>query len=132
LILVADASALITLARIGQLNLLRQVAGTTYIPQAVYDEVVTRGAGKPGTFEIAQAEWISRAIARDRTAVNRLRTRIGWGEAEAIVLARELGADAVILDDATARRVGEAEGQRVLGILGPLLEARSRGILSAV
>lgn len=132
MILVADASTLITLARIGRLDLLRQLAGIVHIPEAVYGEVVTRGAGRPGAGEIALAEWISRRPVRDRRAVNRLRNRIGWGEAEAIVLALELGADAVILDDATARRVGEAEGQKVLGLLGLLLESKTRGIVSAV
>jgi predicted nucleic acid-binding protein len=132
LILVADASTLITLARIGRLDLLRQLAGTVHIPEAVYGEVVTRGAGRPGTGEIAQAEWISRRAVRDRTAVDRLRSRVGQGEAEAIVLARELGADALILDDATARRVAEAEGQRVVGLLGLLLEGKKRAIVSVV
>lgn len=37
---VADASTLIGLSRIEQLNLLRELYGEVVIPQSVYDEVV--------------------------------------------------------------------------------------------
>jgi hypothetical protein len=47
-ILVLDSSALITLARIGRLDLLRQVAGTVHIPEAVYEEVVQPAKGATG------------------------------------------------------------------------------------
>jgi hypothetical protein len=57
---------------------------------------------------------------------------VGKGEAEAIVLAGELQADVVILDDATARRVAEAEGRTVVGLLGLLLHAKLRGLVGAV
>lgn len=43
MIVVVDASALITLARIGRFNILREIADQVYIPQAVYDEVVGSG-----------------------------------------------------------------------------------------
>jgi len=59
-ILVLDASALITLARIGRLDLLRQIATAVYIPEALYEEVVERGQGRPGSTEVAHAQWISR------------------------------------------------------------------------
>lgn len=49
MILVLDSSALITLARIGRLDLLRQVAGTVHIPEAVYEEVVQAGQGRHGS-----------------------------------------------------------------------------------
>ena len=57
---------------------------------------------------------------------------MGKGEAEAIVLARELQADVLILDDATARRVAEAEGRNVVGLLGLLLHAKLHGLVGAV
>ena len=129
MILVLDASALIALARIGRLDLLRHLAGSAHIPQAVYEEVVTRGAGRPGCTEVAQANWIRRHEVRDRTRVERLCSRAGRGEAEAIVLAREVRADVLVLDDATARRMTEAEGQKAIGLLGLLLHGKERGLI---
>jgi predicted nucleic acid-binding protein len=38
----------------------------------------------------------------------------------------------VILDDATARRIAEAEGRQVIGLLGLLVHAKNRGLLSPV
>lgn len=130
--LVLDSSALITLARIGRLDLLRQLARAVHIPEAVYEEVVLAGQGRHGSVEVAQAQWISRHQVQDQAAVVPLRARVGKGGAEAIVLARELQADVLILDDATARRVAEAEGRTVVGLLGLLLHAKLRGLVGAV
>ena len=116
--LVLDSSALITLARIGRLELLRQAAGVVHIPEAVYEEVVQAGQGRHGSVEIAQAQWISRHQVQDQGAVVRLRARLGKGEAEAIVLARELQANVLLLDDATASSVAGAEGQTVVALVG--------------
>ncbi len=132
MILVLDASALIALARIGRLDLLHQVAGTVHIPEAVYDEVVTAGRGRSGSAELTQAQWISRHYVQDQVGVARLRTRVGRGEAEAIALARELQADVLIPDDATARRVAEGEGRNVVGLLGLLIHAKERGLMATL
>lgn len=133
MILVLDSSALITLARIGRLDVLRQfAAGTIHIPEAVYDEVVTQSPNRPGSADIAQARWITVTRVQDRSAVDRLQNRVGHGEAEAIVLAGELGADLLILDDATARRMAEAEGRAVLGLLGLLIHAKERGLINSI
>lgn len=133
MILVLDASPLITLARIGSLGLLRQLADQTVIPDAVYAESVSQAPGRPGSLEIAQADWITRRTLENQALVQQLHTYVGLGEAEAIILAREIGADAiVVLDDATARRIAEQEGCRVVGLLGLLVVARQDGLLSAV
>ena len=63
--LVLDSSSLIALARIGRLDLLRQVTSDVHIPEAVYEEVVQAGEGRRGSVEVAQAQWISDGIRRD-------------------------------------------------------------------
>ena len=129
---VVDSSALITLARIGRLELPHQIAGDVHIPAAVFVEVVQRGGGRAGTVEVAGATWIHRRDARDVTSVGRLGTRVGRGEAEAIVLAKELGADILVIDDAVARRVAEAEGQRVVGLTGLLIHGKEQGVVAEI
>jgi predicted nucleic acid-binding protein len=56
----------------------------------------------------------------------------GWDvdEAESIVLARQLSADFLVLDDAAARRAAKTEGARVIGLLGLLVHARERGTIA--
>jgi len=131
-ILVLDAGPLITLARIGTLELLHRSAEQIFIPEAVYRECVTQAQGRPGSDEIARAPWIVRQAVQDQTTVTRLRSRVGWGEAEAIVLARQLHADAVVLDDSTARRVAEEEGCAVVGLLGLIVNAKRQGLIPTV
>jgi hypothetical protein len=131
-ILVLDSSALITLSRIGNLELLRQLAETVHVPQAVYDEIVGGGVEQPGRRAVESARWIIRHQVHDQDSVVRLRGRLGRGEAEAIVLAKELHADYVILDDAAARTIAESEECRVLGLLGLLVHAKERGVIPAV
>jgi uncharacterized protein len=131
-IVVVDSSVLITLARIGRLELLHWAADVIHIPEAVFVEVVQKGAGRPGSTELAQADWVRRQSVRDVTSVDRLRTRLGRGESEAIVLAKELGADFLVLDDAAARHAAEVRDQRVVGLPGWLIYLKQRGVIASV
>lgn len=132
MVLVVDAGALIALARIGHLDLLRRLAGAAVAPEAVYEEVVGSGMSRPGSAEVRQASWIVRRAVQDRAAVERLKGQVGRGEAEAIVLAAELGADVVVLDDATARRLAAMEGRIVVGLLGLLVDGKRRRLIRAL
>lgn len=88
--------------------------------------------GRPGSIEIGQADWLIRRTVVNQAQVRLLHTRVGLGEAEAIVLTREIEADAAVLDDATARRLAEQEGCRVVGLLGLLVVGKQRGLFSSI
>jgi len=98
-IVVSDATPLIGLAKINHFFLLKDLFGTVIIPQAVYDEVVTHAPNRPGATEVSQAAWIQTQTVSDKTKVAYLRTDLDQGEAEALVLAKELTADWVLLDE---------------------------------
>lgn len=94
---------------------------------------MSRAVGRPESVEIAQADWIMHRTVVNRTRVEQLHTRVGLGEAEAIILAQEIGGDAiVVLDDATARQIATQAGCRVVGLLGLLVAAKQRGLLPSV
>jgi predicted nucleic acid-binding protein len=131
-IVVSDATPLIALAKIGQLNLLQQFFGRILIPQRVYDEVVTDAGGRPGVAEIRQAEWIGIRSPEDKSRVSYLRADLDAGEAEALVLAVEVNADWILLDEAKARLAAEFLGLQFIGTLGVLLLAKRMGKLTAV
>ena len=132
MILVLDSSALIALARIGRMDLLQQLARRVYIPEAVYAEVVGRGQGRMGSAEVSQASWLAVTRVQDQAEVSRLRAQVGRGEAEAIILAREIQADFVVLDDAVAHRLAVDHGTRVVGVMGLLLYAKQLGKIPVV
>jgi predicted nucleic acid-binding protein len=60
------------------------------------------------------------------------RGRLGDGEREAIALAIEIGADAVLIDERAGRRVAEEAGLKVIGTLGLLLEAKRAGHIRTI
>lgn len=120
------------MARIGQLDLLHQLAETIHVPEGVFEEVAHQGPVRPGTSELDQLPWLLRRRVRDQPSVSALRTRFGRGEAGDIVLAAEVHADFVILDDATARKVAAEKGQAVVGTLGLLVHAKERGLIERV
>lgn len=82
--IVNNASPLIGIARIGRLDLLCQLYREMVIPEAVWHEIVVRGAGQPGAEEIRAAEWIRKAHVKNRTLVRVLSQDLASGEAESI------------------------------------------------
>lgn len=131
-IVVCNAGPLITLTKIGRLHLLRDLFGQIRIPQAVYEEVVLRGTGRVGAPETREANWIATQSAGDRLSVALLREDLGMGESEAIVLAQEVKATWLLLDDALARRKAKRIDIPVVGTLGVLLMAKSAGLIDTV
>jgi predicted nucleic acid-binding protein len=56
-----------------------------------------------------------------------LQADLGKGESECIVLAKEMNADFVVLDDKDARKMAEFLGLDVIGTLGILVMAHKKG-----
>lgn len=131
MIVVSDASPIIGLAAVGELDLLRQLYGAVHIPQAVYEEIVAGEAG-PGAYEIRTMAWIQIAEVRDIPLVQALSVELDVGEAEAIALAVEMNADLVLIDERRGRRVARRHHQTVIGVLGVLVEAKRQGAVPAV
>lgn len=131
MIAVSDSSPLIILAKLGSLDLLPTLFSKVYISEQVRHEVVVSGVGLPGSSEVAQAEWIEAKQLLNPTELLALRERhpLGVGELSTILLAKEVHANAVLLDDHNARRLAQAEGLHVRGTLGVLEAAYLKGHL---
>ncbi|MFN2456338.1 MAG: DUF3368 domain-containing protein, partial [Pyrinomonadaceae bacterium] len=103
-------SPLIGLAAIGLFDLFDALYGKIHIPEAVYQEVVVTGVGRPGSKEVQSAPWIIRHKVTDQQAVTQLLAKgLDQGESEAIIAAQELNAELIILDDREARRYASAQ-----------------------
>ncbi|MGB9860045.1 MAG: DUF3368 domain-containing protein, partial [Moorellaceae bacterium] len=126
---VSNSTPLIALARINELKLLHDIFGSIIIPPAVYREVVIEGAGRPGMKEVKDAPWVTTIEVQNHLAVALLRTDLDPGESEAVVLAKELEADYLLIDEGKARRVAKASGIRIMGTLGVVALAAQKGLL---
>ncbi|MDD2922757.1 MAG: DUF3368 domain-containing protein [Anaerolineales bacterium] len=133
MIVVSDATPLIGLAAIGRLEILRELFDEIYIPQAVYDETVTHGREEGlAKKEIAKANWIHIERVKDRLAVNVLLDELDLGEVETIILAMELNADWVLMDERKGRRKLSQLNISKIGTIGVLLKAKEFGLISAL
>lgn len=133
MIVVSNTTPLIGLAVIQRFDLLRQFFGEITIPQAVYEEAVVAGREAGGAKqEILAADWIKVVPVQDRLAVEILLDELDLGESETIVLAREIKADWVLMDERKGRRKLTQLNQQKIGTLGILLKARQSGLLSAL
>jgi predicted nucleic acid-binding protein len=130
---VADSSLLIALSAIGQLELLPQrFSGGVIVPHAVWREVVETGRGRTGAAEVASVSWITVCGVQDKNLVSLLRSELDEGEAEAVALCREQGAEVVLLDEKAARRVARRLGLAVLGTVGVLIWAKRAGLVASL
>ncbi len=126
---VSNASPLISLARLGQLDGLQTLFDVIHISTEVHHEVIVAGAGMPGAEAIAAASWIQVSEIVDAAAVNTLavETGLGVGEVSAVILAQELAADIVLMDERRGRRLATNRGLAVAGCVGILEELFRRG-----
>lgn len=130
---ISNSSPLILYASIGRLELLRRLFGELLVPASVYDEVVVKGAGKPGAAAVAVAPWIRSQAAANRQVVASFLGEVDPGEAEAIALAIEIGGQVVvIIDDRKGRRLAGEHNFEVVGSAGVLLLAKRQALISVV
>lgn len=130
MIVVSDASAIIALSIIGQLNILEQLFHEIVIPTAVFDEIVTQSSSRPGASEVQNSGWITVRAVQDVSPVAKL--NLGRGEKEAIALYLELKADLLLIDEVRARKEANRLEVTYIGLLGVLVEAKRKNFITAV
>ena len=128
MIVVSDASPLISLAVVGCLDVLRSLYERVIIPEAVYQEI-TGVPGLPGALTIQELEWIVSQPVQNETIVRALQGELDYGEAEALALAVELQADLILIDERRARAIAARMGLSVVGVLGVLVEAKHKALV---
>ena len=124
MITVSNTTAITTLLKVGRSDLLNGLFGEVWIPTAVEQELLAFHASIP-TVCVAHS-------VPDSDRLRRLLTQADGGEAEAICLAVEAGADLLLIDDKKGRRLAEAEGVRCLGLPAVVLAAHRRGLVPSI
>ncbi len=132
MIVISDTTPLSELAKAGLLNLLPDIYGSIIIPQEVLEEV-TYGV-HPAVMLVQSANWIEVQFVREPEKVSELTrtTGLGLGECAAMILAEELGAGRILIDDLDARKVAQSRNLPVTGTVGTVLVAKQRGLIPSV
>ena len=129
---VSNSTPLINFANIGQLEILQVLFGRIVIPEAVWEEIVVKGSNYPPSQLIKDLRWISRKDITSRELYDILECELDKGEAEAIILAGDLKADLVLLDETEARGYAERQGLFYMGSIGVLTLAKKSGVIPKV
>ena len=128
---VSNSGPVLAFGRADLLSLLKDVVSEIHIPEAVYEEIVLQGAGRPAADQIAKAIWIKRGSVRDRRFLAQLSKRLHLGEQEAIALARESGWP-LLIDEKAARLEAHRLGISYLGSLRILQTAKEDGLIKEI
>jgi len=118
-VVVSDSACLIGLERIQRLELLPCVFAEVLVPPAVAEEFG------------ASLMWLKVVAPRDKGVVAACKAYVDDGEAEAIALALERGAE-VLMDDQRGRKLAERLNVPTRGLLGVLTLAKRMGRLDNV
>jgi len=129
-IVASNTTPIISLYKISRLHLLQDLFGQVIVPSAVYNEIAI--CGKPGYDAIDTVDFISVCPIKNMMAANLLQPQLDLGEAEAIVLAKEMNADLLLLDEAKARKIAHVGALKIIGTVGILQLAKEKGLIPAM
>ncbi len=126
MLIISDTSAITNLIQIEQLNILKQLFGKVYIPKKVYQELSVYESQKN---DIDLQKWLLVKTVLNQNEVKKIEKQLDPGEAEAIVLAKEMQANLLIIDERKGRKLAENYGLQIIGLLGILIQGRKNGYL---
>jgi predicted nucleic acid-binding protein len=131
MIVISDTSPLNYLISIGQIQLLHDLFGQVVIAKAVLEELQSEDApeevhqwirNRPAWLEIRE---IDRKDLKENVKIEGL----DRGEQESILLAHQLKADLVLLDERKGRIAAKDLGLNIVGTIGILDQAAKRGLI---
>jgi predicted nucleic acid-binding protein len=126
---VVNTTPLIALSHVDQLDILKEMYGEVVIPEAVYKELSAKPESVCKIAVDHSLDWIQIRGIHNQLAKSMYKTQLHEGEVEVMILAQEINADVVIIDDANAKKHAKYLGLPVTGTLGVLIKAKQQRYL---
>ena len=133
--IISDSSPLILLSKLKQLELLKELYDDIWIPREVYKEVVIKGkeGGYSDAYEVERniEKFIHIKELDDEHSrrAEDIKSSLGSGESEALMLAVQEKAEILLADDMEVRKMAKNKGISCRSTLGILLEALKKDVL---
>lgn len=127
---VVNTTPLIALSHVEQLGILKKLYGRIIIPEAVYRELSVKTESICKKAVDSSLDWIRVDKIRNQMAKTMYKTQLHDGEVEVMILAKEIAADVVIIDDANAKKHAKYLQLPVTGTLGVLIKAKKNGYIA--
>jgi len=131
IIVVSDTSPILALHHLGLVSILGTLFAKVVVPPAVERELASPRP-KVGNVDIADFDFIEVAAPHDADRLKRFLRSLDIGESEALALALEIGAQAILIDEVAGRAAATECGVLPIGTLGILLRAKARGLVREV
>ena len=133
MIVISDATPIISLTKIDMLDILGRFYNEVLLPKAVFDEVCSNPAFSDEAETIRNCVFIRVETVNNTQSVRILRAAgLDLGESEAIVLADSLPDSLLLMDERKGRQIASSMGIRITGTLGILIQAKKLGIIDQV
>lgn len=127
---IVNSTPLIALCHVNQLTVLKKLYGEIIIPKAVYDEISVKEDSVCRKTVDESLDWIHVREIQNIMAKAMFKSQLHDGEVEVMILAKEQGADVVIIDDQNAKKYAKYLELPVTGTLGVLIKAKQEGYIS--
>jgi len=130
---VSDTTAIIYLAKINALHLLKTLFHVIYIPEAVYDELIRQGDRLSGSKEVKLLPWIKvKKVDNYEHYTKKFSKPLDPGETQAIGLAIHINADLLIMDERDGRNEAKKQEIKIVGVIGIFQKAKDEGLILRV
>jgi len=127
---VSNTTPIISLLKLNRLEILKNLYNEVIIPNAVYLEI-ENGKHKEYYQDLSKLSWIRIQKIQDKLSLKYF-LDLDAGEAEAIILATEIGADLIIIDEKLGRFHAKHAELNVTGTIGILMKAKNIGIIKNI
>jgi len=127
---ISNTTPIISLMKIDKLYLLKDLYQRIIIPYAVFEEI-ENGKEKPFYQNLRMYDWILIQSIKNQPSLRYI-FDLDEGEAEVLILADEIQADLIIMDEVMGRRYAKQLEFRLTGTIGILLKAKELGLISSL
>ncbi len=131
MIVVSDTSVVLNLCRVHHEWLLPTLFGRVLIPLEVESEFRRLAGANPRFSGLMLPAWME-VVPAPTLPTSVVAANLDPGEAAAIASCLGRTATALLVDESLGRAVAASLGLRTIGILGILIEARTRGLIPKV
>lgn len=133
MIVVSDTTPILSLLKIGHLNLLQFLYGQVLLPEAVYNELVSNPIFADEAKQISTCKFLSVERVKNKSSVELLRKISGLdvGESEAMILYEEQNAELLLMDEHKGRAVAKKMDIEYIGTAGILMLAYDKQLIAA-
>lgn len=126
---VVNTTPIISLAVIDRLDILECLFGKIILAEAVYNEI--KAKQRYGYQEI-ECPFIEVQPIQGHLYKDLLLNELDLGEAETIILAKEINADYVVIDESLGYKVANNLGLTAIRTLSILLKAKEKGYIAQI